>query len=183
VHDYLVAHPEILLEVSNQLDRQQAGVADKARKDALASVGIAGLTDPKIAYVAGPKDAKVTVAGVFDYRCPHCKASQAAMEHLLKRAATSASPSSSGHPDAGFALGRSGRSGSTPSGRQICPVPFCAHGNGPANCEGPHSRHRQERGLDTDKLAKDMADPAVLDSIKQSNALPTNCTLTARRLS
>lgn len=26
-------------------------------------------------------------------------------------------------------------------------------------------------GLDTDKLAKDMADPAVLDSIKQSNAL------------
>ena len=43
----------------------------------------AALTDPKVAYVAGPADAKVTVAEFFDYRCPHCKASMSAMKHLL----------------------------------------------------------------------------------------------------
>ena len=68
VHDYLIAHPEILAEMSNKLDMQQALAADKARSDALFAVGVAALTDSKVAYVAGPQDAKVTVAEFFDYR-------------------------------------------------------------------------------------------------------------------
>src|SRR6266853_94913 len=80
VHDYLIGHPEIMVEMSNKLDVQQASATDKLRKDALFAIGTAALTDPKVAYVAGPKDAKVTVAEFFDYRCPHCKASMAAVE-------------------------------------------------------------------------------------------------------
>jgi len=83
VHDYLITHPEIIVEMSNRLDVQQASATDKARNDALFAIGPAALTDPKVAYVAGPADAKITVAEFFDYRCPHCKASLGAMRHLL----------------------------------------------------------------------------------------------------
>src|SRR4029077_4775269 len=69
VHDYLITHPEIMVEMSQRLDVQQASVTDKARKDALFAIGAGGLPDPKVAYVAGPADAKVTVAEFFDYRC------------------------------------------------------------------------------------------------------------------
>ena len=41
------------------------------------------LLDPKVAYVLGPSDAKVTVAEFFDYRCPHCKASLSAVKSLM----------------------------------------------------------------------------------------------------
>src|SRR5882672_7364235 len=83
VHEYLIGHPEIIVEMSNKLDVQQASATDKARKDALFATGPAALIDPKVAYVAGPKGPKVTVAEFFDHRCPHCKASMAAMKHLL----------------------------------------------------------------------------------------------------
>ena len=172
VHDYLIAHPEILVEVSNQLDRQQATVADKARKDALASVGMAGLTDPNVAYVAGPKDAKVTVAEFFDYRCPHCKASQAAMEHLIKqngnvRVAFIERPILT--PDSLWAA--QAAVASRRQGDKYVPFHFALMAT---TGELPKERILEiakSVGLDADKLAKDMADPAVLDSIKQSNAL------------
>src|SRR5579872_7153867 len=83
VHDYLLSHPEILAEMSTKLDQQQEVATEKAQQGALASVGTSALLDPKVAYVAGPSNAKVTIAEFFDYRCPHCKASLAAMKHLV----------------------------------------------------------------------------------------------------
>src|SRR5579872_2343722 len=82
VHDYLLAHPELLAEMSDKLQTEQQEAADAARDSALKTIGATALVDPKVAYVAGPSDAKVTVAEFFDYRCPHCKASLAAMQHL-----------------------------------------------------------------------------------------------------
>ena len=173
VHDYLIAHPEIMVEISNRLNVQEQNAADKARKDALASVGIAGLTDPKVAYVAGPKDAKVTVAEFFDYRCPHCKASQVAMEHLIKEGGGNIrvafierpilTPDSLWAAQAAVAARR--------QGDKYVPFHFALMAT---TGELPKERIldiAKSVGLDADKLAKDMADPAVLDSIKQSNAL------------
>jgi len=172
VHDYLVSHPEIMVEISNRLDVQQANAVEKARRDALASVGRAALTDPKVAYVAGPKDAKVTVAEFFDYRCPHCKASQAAMEHLLKEGGNVRvafierpilTPDSLWAAQAAVAARR--------QGDKYVPFHFALMAT---TGELPKERIldiAKSVGLDADKLAKDMADPAVLDSIKESNAL------------
>lgn len=172
VHDYLIAHPEILVEVSSRLDAQQANVADQARKNALAAIGPAALIDPKVAYVAGPKDAKVTVAEFFDYRCPHCKASQAAIEHLVKQGGNVRiafierpilTPDSLWAAQAAVAARR--------QGDKYVPFHFALMAT---TGELPKERILEiakSVGLDTDRLAKDMADPAVLDSIKQSNAL------------
>jgi len=172
VHDYLIGHPEIMVEMSNKLDVQQASATDKARKDALFTIGTAALTDPKVAYVAGPKDAKVTVAEFFDYRCPHCKASMAAMKHLLDtgqkvRIAFIERPILT--PDSLVAA--QAAVASRRQGDKYVPFHFALMAT-----SGELSKDRildiaKGVGLDVVRLEKDMADPAVLDSVKQSNAL------------
>jgi protein-disulfide isomerase len=172
VHDYLIGHPEILVELSNKLDVQQASATDKARKDALFAIGPAALIDPKVAYVAGPADAKITVAEFFDYRCPHCKASMAAMKHLLDTGQKVRiafierpilTPDSLWAAQAAVAARR--------QGDKYVPFHFALMATAG---ELPKDRIldiAKSVGLDTARLEKDMADPAVLDSIKQSNAL------------
>jgi len=172
VHDYLIAHPEIIVEMSNRLDVQQAAATDKARTDALFELGPAALTDPKVAYVAGPANAKVTVAEFFDYRCPHCKASVAAMKRILE-----------GNPNVRVAFIE--RPILTPDSLWAAQAAVAARRQGDKyvpfhfalmETTGELPKERildiaKSVGLDADRLAKDMADPAVLDSIKASNAL------------
>ena len=45
VHDYLIAHPDIIIEMSNKLDGQQAAAEQKARDDALFDVGVNALLE------------------------------------------------------------------------------------------------------------------------------------------
>lgn len=172
VHDYLISHPEIMVEISNRLDVNQAAAADKARKEALFALGPKALTDPKVAYVAGPSDAKITVAEFFDYRCPHCKASMSAMKRLLDsnpnvRVAFIERPiltqDSLWAAQAAVAARR--------QGDKYVPFHFALMATAG---ELPKDRIldiAKSVGLDTAKLEKDMADPAVLDSIKASNTL------------
>jgi protein-disulfide isomerase len=172
VHDYLIAHPEIMVEVSQRLDMQQTAATDKARKDALFALGPKALTDPNVAYVAGPATAKVTVAEFFDYRCPHCKASMAAMKHLLEgnanvRVAFIERPILT--PDSLWAA--QAAVASRRQGDKYVPFHFALMAT---TGELPKARIldiAKTVGLDVVKLEKDMADPAVLESIKQSNGL------------
>ncbi len=172
VHDYLVAHPEILVEVSQKLDTQQAAAEDKARSDALFNVGTKALLDPKVAYVTGPADAKVTVAEFFDYRCPHCKASMAAMHHLIDgnskvRVAFIERPILT----ADSVVAAQAAVAARRQGDKYVPFHFALMAT---TGELPKERIldiAKSVGLDTAKLEKDMADPAVLDSVKASNEL------------
>ena len=172
VHDYLITHPEVLVEMSSRLDVQQASGADKARKDALFAIGPAALTDPKVAYVAGPADAKITVAEFFDYRCPHCKASLGAMKHLLDpgqkvRIAFIERPILT--PDSLWAA--QAAVAARRQGEKYVPFHFALMATAG---ELPKDRIldiARSVGLDAVRLEKDMADPAVLESIKLSNAL------------
>lgn len=172
VHDYLVSHPEILVEVSQRLDNQQAAQEDKARTDALFNVGTKALLDPKVAYVAGPATAKVTVAEFFDYRCPHCKASMAAMRHLID-----------GNPNVRVAfierpiltadsmVAAQAAVAARRQGDKYVPFHFALMAT---TGELPRDRIldiAKSVGLDTAKLEKDMTDPAVLESVKASNEL------------
>jgi protein-disulfide isomerase len=172
VHDYLLAHPEILAEMSTRLEVQQQANAEHDRNAALASVGSAALLDPKVAYVAGPANAKVTIAEFFDYRCPHCKASLAAMQHLMAsrkdvRVAFVERPILT--PDSLWAA--QAAVAARRQGDKYVPFHFALMAT-----TGELTKDRildiaKTVGLDTARLEKDMADPAVLDSIKQSNGL------------
>lgn len=170
VHDYLLSHPELMAQMASQLDSRQAAADDKVRNDALAQIGPAALLDPKVAYVAGPANAKVTVAEFFDYRCPHCKASMAAVENLLNKNVRVAfiehpilTPDSLIAAKAAVAARR--------QGDKYVPFHFALMATAG---ELPKERVldiAKGVGLDVAKLSKDMEDPAVIESVKASNAL------------
>ena len=172
VHDYLLAHPDVLVEMTNKLQAQEAAATQKARSDALFAAGVDALSDPKVAYVAGPKDAKVTVAEFFDYRCPHCKASLAAMQNLMAnnknvRVAFIERPILT--PDsvvAAHAAVASRRQGEK----------YIAFHNALMATQGELPKERildiaKGVGLDIAQLERDMADPVVAESVNASNAL------------
>lgn len=174
IHDYLLAHPDILVEMSNRLDRQQAASEDKQRTDALFDVGVKALVDPKVAYVEGPENAKVTVVEFFDYRCPHCKASLGAMKSLSAknkdiRIAYVERPILTADS---MVAARAAVASRRQPGKYV-PFHFALMAT---NGELPKDRIldiAKTVGIDTAKLEKDMADPAVIEQVNQSNALAT----------
>lgn len=81
--DYLIEHPEFLIEASKKLElkqkKQQANVIKNAvltNKDAL-------LNDATTPF-AGPKTAKVNVIEFFDYQCIYCAKVSPAIEKMQK---------------------------------------------------------------------------------------------------
>lgn len=82
VHSYLLAHPEILMEMSQKLQAQQEQqVMDKAAKVIPANVQL--LAHDVQSPVAGNVAGKVTVVQFFDYQCPHCKAMVPIMDAIV----------------------------------------------------------------------------------------------------
>ena len=172
VQDYLLAHPDIIIQMSNRLDAQQAAAEQKARDDALFDIGTAALVDPKVAFVIGPSDAKVTVAEFFDYRCPHCKASLGAVKSLVDsglkvRVAFIERPilTPDSHLAALAAVAARRQDG------KYLPFHLALM---ETTGELPKARIldiAKTVGLDTAQLERDMANPTVIESIAQSTAL------------
>lgn len=172
IRDYLLAHPDIIVEMSNRLDKQQAANDDKRRTDALFDVGTKALIDPKVAYVEGPENAKVTVAEFFDYRCPHCKVSLPAMKQLAEknkdvRIAYIERPILT--PDSVMAARAAVASRRQPG--KYVPFHYAL-----MNTSGELPKERildiaKGVGINVARLEKDMEDPAVIEQVNQSNAL------------
>jgi protein-disulfide isomerase len=80
IHDYLLRNPGILVDMSNRLQADQAAQEDARRQRAVDKIGLKAFFDPKLAFVTGPTDAKITVVEFFDYNCPYCRASLPAMK-------------------------------------------------------------------------------------------------------
>jgi protein-disulfide isomerase len=72
VRDYLLAHPEILQEMSQTLEQQQKRAEDEQRKGGLVKNAKEIFRD-KTDFVAGNPEGKVTMVEFFDYNCGWCK--------------------------------------------------------------------------------------------------------------
>jgi protein-disulfide isomerase len=73
VRAYLLAHPEVIVEALNELEKRQQAEAEIKQKQTIVDQRDAlysSTGDP----VAGNPDGAVTVVEFFDYRCPYCKA-------------------------------------------------------------------------------------------------------------
>ena len=75
VHDYLVSHPEVLVEASSALRRRESGQAIDADK--------AAILEPFGNAWAGNPKGDVTVVEYFDYNCGYCRASLPAIDALI----------------------------------------------------------------------------------------------------
>ena len=81
--DYLLAHPEILLHVSQKLQAQQAERLSLSMRTAAVKLQGALTTDPDVPSV-GPVDARVAVIEFFDYQCVYCSRMAPVVEQVMK---------------------------------------------------------------------------------------------------
>lgn len=72
VRDYLLSHPEILLEMSQTLEQKQKQAEDEQRKGGLVK-NADQIFREKSDFVAGNPKGNVTMVEFFDYNCPWCK--------------------------------------------------------------------------------------------------------------
>lgn len=75
VREYILAHPEILPEAMDNLERKTASAAVAANKSSIEK--------PFGTAWEGASDADVTLVQFFDYACGYCRASRPDIERLL----------------------------------------------------------------------------------------------------
>ncbi|TKB59298.1 MAG: DsbA family protein, partial [Mesorhizobium sp.] len=69
IHDYILAHPEVVMEALQSLDARQREAAAKEAKAALAAKADDIFRDPA-SPVGGNAEGDVTMVEFFDYNCP-----------------------------------------------------------------------------------------------------------------
>ena len=83
IHDYILAHPEVLVEslqmAKKRLEERAAAVTKSAivafKKD---------LSEDPLAPVLGNSKGDVTIVEFFDYRCPYCRQVEPQLQRLIK---------------------------------------------------------------------------------------------------
>jgi len=83
VKSYLVAHPEVIQDALNELDRRQKEAETNAQKSALTGL-TADLSKAENGVVLGNPNGDVTLIEFFDYNCGYCKKSLGDITNLLK---------------------------------------------------------------------------------------------------
>jgi protein-disulfide isomerase len=84
IHDYLLSHPEVLVQALREAEKKLRNEAQEDARQALAAHRRELLADPATP-VGGNPDGTVTIVEFFDYSCPYCKAVEPALERLLAR--------------------------------------------------------------------------------------------------
>jgi len=83
VHDYLVAHPEVLQEAMTELEKRQAAADEQKHKVAVKEHSEALFSSPDQVTLGNPKG-NVTFVEFFDYNCGYCKHAMSDMLTLMK---------------------------------------------------------------------------------------------------
>jgi len=74
MRDYLTKNPEILVEMTNELDKRQAAEQSVQQQKAISQNADAIFRSP-VSHVAGNPNGDVSVVEFFDYNCPYCRRS------------------------------------------------------------------------------------------------------------
>lgn len=82
VRDYLVTNPQVLVEASQSLQKQEMQKAEQRAKDGIVKGANIIFADPASPVAGNPKG-NITVVEFFDYQCPHCKDMKAIVDKLV----------------------------------------------------------------------------------------------------
>ncbi len=82
VHEYLLAHPEVIIEALELYDARQAQYEAEMRAQAVAALGDEIFARPGSPVIGNP-EGDVTLVEFFDYQCGYCKRMEPARAQLL----------------------------------------------------------------------------------------------------
>lgn len=83
IHDYLMAHPEVILDALKAAQQQADAQAVEQSRLVIATKRKELLDSPDDLVQGNPKG-DVTLVEFFDYRCPYCKQIEPSLDALLK---------------------------------------------------------------------------------------------------
>ena len=72
IRDYLTNNPQILVEMTTELDKRQA-IEDASRQTKVISDNADAIFRSPVSHVAGNPNGDVSVVEFFDYNCPYCR--------------------------------------------------------------------------------------------------------------
>ncbi|TAK76961.1 MAG: DsbA family protein [Gammaproteobacteria bacterium] len=168
VHQYLVQHPEVIVEAVQNLQRKQFEDAQKTVKQT--QLHATKYTDALFHQtddpVGGNPNGKITIVEFFDYQCPHCVDMAPVMEAILKT-----------NPDVRIVYKEFPIRG--PASETAARAALAANKQG-KYVDFSHAlltvnqpltpdlifQLAQKNGLNVDQLKKDMNDPTITNQIK-----------------
>lgn len=173
VHSYLVEHPEVLREVSVELEKRQKVEEADLRGHAIADNKQALFNSPFQAVVGNPKG-KITLVEFFDYNCGYCKKTLGDVARLIKeypdlRVILKDYPilSEKSVEAAGIALALR---------KQFSDAKFWEFHQRLLSMRGPVGRDEalgvaKDLGADMDRLVKDAAAPEIKKGLEENDKL------------
>ena len=170
VHNYLVTHPEVLIEAMQALDKKEAAAAQAKARSVIEKNADAIFHDPST-YVAGNPKGNVSVVEFFDYQCGFCRANFEPLRQTVKKDGNIRfvlkewpvlGPASVTAAKAAMAARKQGK--------------YLEFHNALYGLKGGLTDERiydtaAKVGLDVTKLQKDMKDPAIDKALARNNAL------------
>ena len=170
VHDYLVKHPEVMIEVMSELDAKQAAAEARQQNDAIAVNKAAIYTDPT-SFVAGNPKGDITIVEFFDYHCGYCKRAFGPLMNAVKddgnirlilKEFPILGPDSVVASHAALAAGKQGK---------YFEMHQALYRNKGDLDDQRIMEIARSIGLDTAKLKRDMADPEIEKTIARNEKL------------
>lgn len=178
VHDYLVQHPETLVEASNALQAQEE---QKQKQFAMKAIieNKSSLFDATNSPISGNPQGSVVVVEFFDYQCGHCKAMSSIVQQVLEQ---------DPHVKMIFKeLPIFGENSQFAAKAALASMQqgekhYFAFHNALLSSENPLNKDKilkiaESVGLNTAKLQLDMNSPAVVQELKDNFALAQNLRL------
>jgi protein-disulfide isomerase len=174
IRAYLMAHPDIIAAASAKYDTEQDDADGRARQQAIDRLGAKRFFDPRLAFVTGPKSARTTFVEFFDYNCPHCRASVAAVQRFYNAHKNNARFAFIEFPIQGPQSIVAARAAI--AARRQEPDKYVAYHFAMMNEDGPVDEQivfadAKRVGLDVDRLKTDMNDPGIVNEIAETMTL------------
>ncbi|MCJ7527573.1 MAG: DsbA family protein [Methyloceanibacter sp.] len=170
VHNYLTKNPELLVEMTNELDKRQAAEQAASQQKIIGENADALFRSP-LSYTAGNANGDVTVVEFFDYNCGFCKRALPEVVKLIEtdgkvRVVLKELPifgeESEAAAKAALAAGKQGKY--FEMHQKLFLEPGKADKDKALRVAG-------ELGLDVPRLEKDMEDPSVKQALDEAKEL------------
>ncbi len=170
VRDYLLTHPEVLIQSLNDYQARQK-VAEKERQQQAVVASRMALTPDPDSPVRGNPDGDVAIVEFFDYKCPYCKRVAGVLQEvvaadgnirLIMKEFPILGPQSIKASRAALAALRQGKYEEF----------HWALMTKPGNMSDPHIRDiARSVGIDVDRMTADMESPEIQAMIERNHDL------------